>query len=261
MSNTYVKYEKIIDKLDIKKNDVILFVSDLTRLLLDCKNNNENFDGNNFLDSIIEKIGKEGTLLLPTFNYDFCKGKTYDYSKSLSITGALTKAALSRKDFKRTQHPIHSFAVWGKDKDYLYNLKNLSSFGANSPFEYLYRKNAKNLTFGLDYKLGFATVHYCEEKVGVSYRFLKNFESLYIDENNKKELRKYQMYVRKDPHLSVKTNISSKLDEILKLNNEYKKYKINNNIIFLINLKVVVDIMIKDIKTSQEIVHLLIKKK
>ena len=102
MSNTYVKYEKIIDKLDIKKNDVILFVSDLTRLLLDCKNNNENFDGNNFLDSIIEKIGKEGTLLLPTFNYDFCKGKTYDYSKSLSITGALTKVALSRKDFKRT---------------------------------------------------------------------------------------------------------------------------------------------------------------
>ena len=65
------------------------------------------------------------------------------------------------------------------------------------------------------------------------------------------------MYVRKDPHLSIQTNISPKLDEILKLNNEYKKYKINNNIIFLINLKVVVDIMIKDIKTSQEIVHLL----
>ena len=261
MSNTYVKYEKIIGKLDIKKNDVVLLVSDLTRLLLDCKNNNEKFDGDKFLDSIISKIGKGGTLLLPTFNYDFCKGKTYNYIKSSSITGALTKTALSRKDFRRTQHPIHSFVVWGKDKDYLYNLKNLSSFGADSPFEYLYRKKAKNLTIGLDYKLGFATVHYCEEKVGVSYRFLKNFESLYIDENNKRELRRYQMYVRRDPQLSVKTNISPKLDKILKLNNEYKKYNINNNIIFLINLKVVVDIMIKDIKTSQQIVHLLFKKK
>ena len=69
------------------------------------------------------------------------------------------------------------------------------------------------------------------------------------------------MYVRKDPHLSIKTDISSKLDDILKLNNEYTKYKINNNIIFLINLKVVLDIMIKDIKTSQEIVYLLVNKK
>ena len=233
MSNTYVKYEEIIGKLNIKKNDVILLVSDLTRLLLDCKNNNENFDANKFLDSIIERIGKEGTLLLPTFNFDFCKGKVYDYSNSQPMTGALAKTALSRKDFKRTQHPIHSFAVWGKDKDFLYNLQNLSSFGADSPFEYLYKKNAKNLTFGLDYKLGFAAVHYCEEKVGVNYRFLKNFESLYIDENKKKKLRKYQMYVRKDPHLSIKTDISSKQNTKRRTYSSPEFRKMNFNSYFL----------------------------
>ena len=68
------------------------------------------------------------------------------------------------------------------------------------------------------------------------------------------------MYVRKNPHLSVKTFISSKLDKILKLKNEYKKYEINNNFIFLLNIKVIVDIMIEDIKSSQQIVYLLMKK-
>ena len=57
MSSTYVKYEKIIDKLNIKKNDTVYLVSDLIRVLLDCKINNENFDGNKFLNSIIKKIG------------------------------------------------------------------------------------------------------------------------------------------------------------------------------------------------------------
>ena len=186
MFKKYVKYEKIVEKLDISQGDIILLTTDLTRLLADCKNNNEKFDGKKFLDSIIKKIGNQGTLLLPTFNFDFCNGQTYDYLNSIPVTGALSKIALSMKGFKRTQHPIHSFATWGKDKDLLCNLQNLSSFGPGSPFEYLYKNNSKNLIIGIDYKLGFGSVHYCEEKVGVDYRFLKSFKSHYIDENKKK---------------------------------------------------------------------------
>ena len=256
MSKTYVRYEGIVEKLNINKGDSILLVSDLTNILIDCKKNNEKFDGNRFLDSIIKKIGLDGTLLLPTYNFDFCKGNTYDYCNTMPMTGALPKIALSRKDFKRTKHPIHSFVVWGADKDYLCNLHNLSSFGHDSPFAYFYKKNTKNLTIGLDYKLGFSTVHYCEEKVGVNYRFLKKFNAFYIDENKKKELKTYQMYARKEPHLKTVTGLNIKLDDILKLKNEYIKYKINSSTIFLLNSKIIIDIIIDNMKTNDNIIYL-----
>jgi len=256
MSKNYIKYEQIIENLNIKKGDSLLLIADLTNILIDCKNNNEKFDGNKFIDSIIKKIGLKGTLLLPTFNFDFCKGKDFDYINTVPKTGALPKIGLSRKDFKRTKHPIHSFAVWGSGKEELCNLDNLSSFGNDSPFSYLHKKNVKNLTIGLDYKLGFTMVHYCEEKVGVNYRLLKEFKGFYIDKNKKRELKTYKMYVRKDVQLNTMTGIKPELDEILKSKNEYIKYKINNNIIFSLNLKIIADILIDNIKAKSDMVYL-----
>ena len=144
MQNKSLEYDKIIEKIKIKKNDKILLSADITRLLVYCKKNNKKFDANDFLNAIINKIGNNGTLILPTFNFGFCQGKTYDYLKTVPMTGHLAKVALSRKDFKRTLHPIHSFAVCGKDKNYLCNLQNLSSFDSNSPFAYMHKKSVKN---------------------------------------------------------------------------------------------------------------------
>ena len=148
MSSKPLEYESIIEEVKIKKNDKILLSADITRLLVHCKKNNKIFDANEFLNSIINKIGNNGTLILPTFNFDFCEGKSYDYLKTLPMTGHLAKIALSRKDFRRTLHPIHSFAVWGKDKNYLCNLKNLSSFDSSSPFAYMHKESVKNFIIG-----------------------------------------------------------------------------------------------------------------
>ena len=69
--------------------------------------------------------------------------KIFDYKKTPSNCGSLSNIALQRSDFKRTKHPIHSFAVFGKHKNYLCNLENKSSWGEDSPFKFLY-KNSKN---------------------------------------------------------------------------------------------------------------------
>ena len=256
MTNKPLEYESIINKVKIKKNDKILLSADITQLLIHCKKNNKTFDANDFLNSIINKIGNDGTLILPTFNFDFCKGKTYDYVKTIPITGHLAKIALLRKDFKRTLHPIHSFTVWGRDKNYLCNLKNLSSFGSDSPFAYMHKESVKNFVVGGDYKLWLTIDHYCEETVGVDYRFLKNFKSSYIEDNKSKKLKTYQMYVRKNPELSIETGISSELDNILKSKNEYFKYKMFDTNFFLLNHKIIANIMINDIGKDQKIVFL-----
>ena len=43
-------------------------------------------------------VGKNGTIFIPTYNWDFCKGKTFHYKKTRSQSGSLGNIALKRKD-------------------------------------------------------------------------------------------------------------------------------------------------------------------
>ena len=89
---------------------------DIKKILIHYKKQKEKLNPNLILDSVLSKIGDDGTLLLPTFNWDFCNGKEFNYFKTPSKSGSLTKVALSRNDFIRTKNPIYSFAVSGKSQ-------------------------------------------------------------------------------------------------------------------------------------------------
>ena len=164
-----------VDKIPIDSGDTILFSSDVTRIGLWFHKNHEHLDLNAFLDLLVEKVGSDGTILFPTYNWDFCGGKTFDYKNTLSKTGTISQAALQHSGFRRTQHPIYSWAVSGKDKDFLCSLENTDSFGQDSPFNYLYEKHGKNIILDVSMQNSFTFVHYVEECVGVSYRYIKNF--------------------------------------------------------------------------------------
>ena len=60
--------------------------SDIKKILINYKGHEKKFDPNTILDVAIKKIGKNGTLLLPTFNWDFCKGTEFNYLKNHSKT-------------------------------------------------------------------------------------------------------------------------------------------------------------------------------
>ena len=104
-----INFEEVFDNLEISKGENILINSDIKKILIKYKRNGKKFDPNKILDAAISKIGKNGTLLLPTFNWDFCSGKDFDYLNTPSRSGSLTKVALSRSEFKRTKIQfIHS---------------------------------------------------------------------------------------------------------------------------------------------------------
>lgn len=200
----------------IKKGDILLVSSDVTQLILNLCGGIKNFNKriakkycNDIIDTLQELIGKEGTLLFPTYNWGWCKGKPFIYEKTLGETGALGNTALKREDFKRTRHPIYSFAVWGKDQELLDNLENVDSFGEDSPFAYLYHSHAKNLFIDVEEFYTFS--HYVEESVGVYYRFIKKFKSCY-EVNSEQSERTYSMYVR-DLDINVQNNIPLDLFE------------------------------------------------
>jgi aminoglycoside 3-N-acetyltransferase len=191
----YISYKKIPSVLKIEKGDVILLTSDITDLFLQCQENGEIMDVNILLDNFQEAIGEEGTLLVPTYNWGFCQGKAFDYKKTPSKTGAIGNAALRRKDFTRTKHPIYSFAVWGKDAVKLAAMDNIESFGPDSPFAYLEQVNAKNVFIGASLRNSFTYIHYIEQKLGAKYRYSKKFKSHYIDQNKVDTVNEYAMYV------------------------------------------------------------------
>jgi aminoglycoside 3-N-acetyltransferase len=192
----YISYQKLPSILKIEKGDVILLTSDITDLFLQCQANGEILDVNILLDNFQEAIGEEGTLLIPTYNWGFCQGKAFDYKKTPSKTGAIGNAALRRKDFTRTKHPIYSFAVWGKDAVKLAEMDNIESFGPDSPFAYLEQVDAKNVFIGASLRNSFTYIHYIEQKLKAPYRFSKVFRSHYIDQDKVDTVRDYSMYVR-----------------------------------------------------------------
>lgn len=193
----YIKWNDIIENIErIEKGDVIYLVSDVTRLAFRALQEKDSYDGNVLLDKLIERIGPEGTLLVPTFNWDFCSGKGFDYYKTPSQTGALGNVALKRADFKRTKHPIYSFAVWGKGKEELCAMENKDAWGEGTPFSYMQDHCGKGLIIGLENTQGLTSKLHNEQVFGVPYRYIKDFSAPYTDENGETSERAYSMNVR-----------------------------------------------------------------
>mgnify|MGYP001082635638 CR=1 FL=1 len=226
-------FDDIFKQININPGDKILVSSSILKLLIQSRKENKKFDGNIIIDSLISTIGENGTLMFPAYNWDFCKGKDFDYNKTPSSAGSLSNLALKRKDFQRTKNPIYSFAVTGKNKDYICNLNHESCFGLDSPFGYLIENHGKNLFIDIDYKEGFTFDHVAEETVGVDYRYFKHFSGFYTDKLNRQTRVNYKMYVRNLSLNISMTAIDKKFDEILIKNNAYTK-KIENGISFIL---------------------------
>ena len=245
----------ILNELNIISGDKILVSSSIMNLLILLKKYNEKFDPNKIIDALIEKVSSDGTLMFPTFNWDFCEGKGFDYNSTPSKTGSLGNLALKRKDFQRTKNPIYSFAVTGKDKDLICNLKHHSCFGLDSPFGYLIKNHGKNLFIGLNYKYGgFAFHHVAEETVGVDYRYFKDFTGFYTDRFKKKTTTSFRLYVR-DLSLNFETRMDKKMDEVLFEKNAYIR-KIVKGINFeLIDIPKAYEILVNDLKSKGGLVY------
>lgn len=191
-------YLNLASILDLKKGDTVLIASDITKLFTEQFHQTHVMpDMNLFIDTIINQVGSEGTLLFPTFNWDFCHGKTFNWHDTKGKTGALGNACLKRNDFKRTKHALYSFCVIGKDQDLYCNNEDPDSFGPQSIFAQLDKKNAKQIMIGLDL-WGFTFIHYVEQMhiSKIDYRFLKYFTGLYQDQYNHVTTKTFSMLVR-----------------------------------------------------------------
>jgi aminoglycoside 3-N-acetyltransferase len=141
-------------------------------------------------------LGADGTLIMPTFNFDFNKGIPWDVRKTRSKMGALTEVVRMDPRAKRVFHPFYSFAILGKHAEMLGSLRYKSSYERNSVFGKLRDLDGKIMVIGLSYNDSMTFFHHIEQMEGVDYRFLKQFTGEVTDENGNTYTDTFEMLVR-----------------------------------------------------------------
>ena len=208
--------EETLRGVGVNQGDIVLVYSDSTIV--------KDITGLNWLDSLnflkecfLNVLGERGTLIVPTFNWDFCKGKSYSHERTRSQVGMFTNNILIDERSERSFHPIYSFASIGPKTNKIFANLSKSSFGKNSVFHKLHQINAKILFFNTSFqKCTF--IHYVEQSKGVSYRYPKFFTGE-VNIGKDKFIDSYDFFVRyKDRNIEPYLNrLGNKLLSIKKM--------------------------------------------
>ncbi len=191
----------------IEEGDTVLVHSSLKQTLTRCRDRGLHPTPQKVLESFLQAVGPEGTLLFPLFNFDFTKGVPFDIRETPSHMGALTEAAREYASAVRTGHPIYSFAVIGNNASKFADVDNFSGYGPDSPFGMLREMHGKVAVLDLEDQNSMTLYHHVEELHNVPYRYHKKFTGAYTDSNGETTTRTYGLFVR-DLEQGVLTHVN-----------------------------------------------------
>jgi len=208
-----------LENLGIKNGDTIMIHGDA--IILNFISGESYLDKIKlFRDALIKKIGKNGTLLVPTFNYNFLKKKKFDPLKDKSQIGFFSETFRLIEKKNRSCHPVFSFLIIGKNKKKLINTGINDCFGKNSIFKKFHDLNGKILTFGCGFNRITFAIH-VEEMFGVNYRYHKYFKGIIKKKKKYLKINKLSYYVR-----NLNLNNDLNLFKLKRLLIKQKKIKI-----------------------------------
>jgi aminoglycoside N3'-acetyltransferase len=124
-----------------------------------------------WLDSLLEAAGPR-PLLVPTFNYDFCRSGVYDIENAPAEIGQLPKYCSSNFNQNRTENPVFSFCLFGNTS--LDANSHENPFVDEGLFGWLHKSNAAIVFLGCDLQAN-TYVHHVEEQNDIGYRYYKRF--------------------------------------------------------------------------------------
>ena len=158
-----------------------------------------------YLDTIREIISPDGTLVVPTFNFGFARGESFDPRSTPSPEmGVFSEFVRQLPEARRTIHPLQSIAVVGRYRDDLTVRDTASAFDAGSAFERMLELDFKLLLLGASSR-AVAMFHYCEQRANVPYRYWKDFTGA-VRTPEGWQTRTYRMFARDlelDPVLTI----------------------------------------------------------
>ena len=241
IKNLNQKLEILFNNLKIKKNDNIVIHSNFAGLLQFEKKPEKAF--NIFYKKLVSKIGKKGSIVIPTYNYQFTKLKYFNYFKSPSEVGVLSNYFLKKFPNRRTVNPIFSHLLLGKSLKHLIKKIDYEIFGKKSIFSFFEKKNFKIFCFCCS-PSNITYLHYLEKKNNVQYRFDKTFDGKI---NFKKKIFKIKIkyFVGKK-----KIDYSLKEKNLLNLvnNSQFKEKNFGRFSCYVVTVKFLKKIVEKELK-------------
>src|SRR5690554_1530484 len=184
------------------------------------------------IEALMEVIGEKGNILMPTLTYDVVNENNpyFDLNNTPSSVGVISEVFRQQKGVIRSLNPIHSVAVWGKDKIELTNNHYLDeiTIGLNSPYYKMLKYNAKILMLGSTLKPN-TFMHLVENLNELPYRKIKREFIVEIKNNDGVKINN----VVKLPNMS---NFYQRYDKIINILSEkdLQKVSINGEESFLI---------------------------
>jgi len=191
---TAVDLVHALKKVGVQKGDVIFSHVGMGFLGKPKEGSDKDSVARIIVDAFREVLGPEGTLIVPTYTYSFCRKEEYDAATSPSLVGYFTEAFRIMPGVLRSREPIFSAAGFGPRVVELFRDLPPTSFGVDCLYDRLVRKDASICNIGVGFR--YATfIHYVEKSVGVPYRFDKTFSGI-IREEGKKIPMEMVYYVR-----------------------------------------------------------------
>lgn len=122
------------------------------------------------IDALITVLGRDATLMVPTFNYCLSEQDTFDPNTTPSQTGAIPEALRKYPESIRSRHPTFSVAVLGPDAAALTEHHwQAEPVGVDSPIDRLARKGGSVMLMGVKHDAN-STIHVAEAYAAVPYR-------------------------------------------------------------------------------------------
>lgn len=145
------------------------------------------------LAALLEVLGDNGTLVVPTFTYSFSKGKSFDPDNSPSDCGRFAEFIRTHPDSIRSSDPHVSVAAQGKKAVQLTKNVGKNAYAEGSFFARFFQEGGKVCNFNFD--AGSTLVHYIERLLNVPYRYDKAFTGTFSAQGQEQE-DCYSIYVR-----------------------------------------------------------------
>jgi aminoglycoside 3-N-acetyltransferase len=212
--------------------------------------------------ALLEVLGKDGTLVMPTFTFSFCEefNKTgkghFDVKEMPSKMGIMTEMVRKMPGSLRSINPIYSVAVYGKRASLLAEVTDKNVFGRSSIFGKLYDLGGKIMAIGLKYNDSMTFFHYIEQMEGCDYRYAKNFSGQ-IKASGKTYDDTFTMSVR---HEGIVTDVNP-MGEVLEKNGIIKKTMIGLAEIKLMDARAVYEVTAREMKKNPHLLYSEIAKK
>ena len=158
----------LTDDLGIAAGDVVFMHSSLDGLRLD-------FPGTRVLAMLLEVLGPEGTLVVPTYpklgSYAFLQsGEGFDIRRTPSYMGLLTELARRNENAVRSLHPTKSVVALGRRADELTATHHLSPYPYSPQSPYAKIRNYKGKIVGIGVSSQKTScVHCVEDELGDAF--------------------------------------------------------------------------------------------